>query len=247
MITGAIPTPDSTPPSITNVSASGITTSTATITWTTDKPSDSQVDYGTTSSHGQTTFNSAPVTAHTVSLSGLSANTIYHYSVKSTDTGNNLGASPDFTFTTAGPPVISAVAAASVTSLGATITWTTDKPADSQVEYGISMSYGSPPAVNSTRVTAHSQVLSGLLPGTTYNYRVKSQDAAGNLATSGNYAFTTVAALPPSTNGLIGYWAFDEGSGPTTADSSGHNYIGTLSTNTAPVWTVGKGGGALQF
>ncbi len=247
MINGAIPTPDSTPPLITNVSASGITASSATITWTTDKASDSEVDYGTTSTYGQRATLAQMVTTHTVSLSGLSANTTYHYSVKSTDTGNNLGVSPDFTFITPGPPVISVLAPASVTSLAATITWTTDKPADSQVEYGISTSYGSLTAVNPTLATAHSQVVSGLLPGTTYNYRLKSRDAAGNLATSGNYVFTTLAQQPPSTNGLIGYWAFDEERADAAADSSGHSYTGTLSTIIRPVWSAGKVGGSLRF
>ena len=37
---------DDTPPSITSTAASGVTASAATITWTTDEPSDSQVEYG---------------------------------------------------------------------------------------------------------------------------------------------------------------------------------------------------------
>ncbi len=41
------------------------------------------------------------------------------------------------------PPVISAVNAGAVTSSGATITWTTDQPSNSQVAYGATSSYGS--------------------------------------------------------------------------------------------------------
>src|SRR5262249_35096363 len=50
-------------------------------------------------------------------------------------------------------------------------------------------------------VTAHSVVLSGLAPNTTYNYRVHSIDAAGNETVSGNSTFRTTAAAdtdPPS-------------------------------------------------
>src|SRR5207247_978749 len=82
-------------------------------------------------------------------------------------------------------------------------------------------------------------------PGTGYNYRVKSLDAAGNLATSANFTFTTPPLLPPPTVGLIGYWPFDEGTGNTTADRSGNNHNGTLTNN--PVWTTGKVGNALRF
>src|SRR5262249_4839009 len=89
---------------------------------------------------------------------------------------------------------------------------------------------------------------------TTYNYRVKSRDAAGNLATSSNFTFTTTAATstpapPPSsptsvTSGLVDYWKFDEVSGTVAADSTGTNN-GTLTNG--PVWTTGKVGRALQF
>ncbi len=46
------------------------------------------------------------------------------------------------------------------------------------------------------------------------------------------------------TGGLLGYWKFDEGTGATTADSSGNGNTGTLNT---PAWTTGKINGALNF
>jgi chitodextrinase len=95
-------------------------------------------------------------------------------------------------------PVLSSVTAANITSSSATISWTTNEPADTQVEYGTTTAYGAATPVVSTLVTAHSQSLTGLNPSTTYQYRVKSKDAAGNLATSGNGTFTT-APLPDTT------------------------------------------------
>jgi len=44
---------------------------------------------------------------------------------------------------------------------------------------------------------------------------------------------------------LIGHWAFDEGSGTTAADSSGHDNTGVFVGN--PVWTSGRIGNGLQF
>jgi len=88
------------PPVISNVAAGGITSSGATITWTTDYNSDSQVEYGTTGYTQSTALNPTLVTAHSQGLSGLTVGTLYHYHVKSRDAYGNLTVSSDFTFTT---------------------------------------------------------------------------------------------------------------------------------------------------
>jgi hypothetical protein len=77
-----------------------------------------------------------------------------------------------------------------VTSTGATISWNTNKPADSQVEYGTTTGYGNVMSVMSMD-TNHSLTLVGLAANTTYNYRVKSKDDAGNPSMSGNQTFKT--------------------------------------------------------
>src|SRR6185295_519053 len=70
--------------------------------WTTNEASDTQVDYGTTTGYGSSTsLNSSMVTNHSASLGNLSANTLYHYRVRSRDAASNLALSGDFTFTTA--------------------------------------------------------------------------------------------------------------------------------------------------
>ena len=97
----AVP-PDTTPPVISNVQATGITASAATITWTTDEASNSVVEYGLTTSYGSTSSNATNVTSHSIPLTGLSANTLYHYRVKSTDTASNTATSVDHSFQTGG-------------------------------------------------------------------------------------------------------------------------------------------------
>jgi beta-lactamase superfamily II metal-dependent hydrolase len=97
--------PDITPPVISAVNASSITSASAVITWTTDELSNSVVDYGLTTAYGSTVTNTAMVTSHSISLSGLTASTLYHYRVKSTDASNNTATSTDYTFTTLAPPV----------------------------------------------------------------------------------------------------------------------------------------------
>ncbi len=88
----------------------------------------------------------------------------------------------------------------------ARIDWKTDEPASTQVEYGKTENYGSfapaqpqndPTAVGpdgkpvSAGVVTHSVVLTGLEPNTTYYYRVKSKDKAGNEAVSDRKSFKT--------------------------------------------------------
>lgn len=100
------------------------------------------------------------------------------------------------------PPVLSGVNASSVTASGAVIGWTTDKAASSAVDYGTSATYGSSVS-NSALVTSHSLALSGLSGNTTYHYRVRSTDWAGNRATSGDFTFqTAIADNTPPTIGL---------------------------------------------
>ena len=88
------------PPVITNIAASNITTNGATITWTTNVAADSTVSYGTTSSYGATSTDPTLVNAHSIPLTSLSASTLYHYAVTSAEYGTST-ISGDNTFTTA--------------------------------------------------------------------------------------------------------------------------------------------------
>src|SRR6185503_12112722 len=125
------------------------------------------------------------------------------------DAAGNSGTSVPVVVTVANdttPPAISAVMASGVTSGMATITWTTGEPSDSQVEYGQTAAYGSSTALGAPPVVAHTILLSGLGPATTYHFRVKSRDAAGNLATSGDFTFLTLpvsGSAPAPTVGSV--------------------------------------------
>jgi len=141
-------------------------------------------------------------------------------------------------------PLISSVSTVAISSSGATITWTTDKASDSQIDYGSTSAYGSSTSLATALVTSHSQTLSGLASNGLYHFRVKSRDSVGNLATSADFTFSTPAGSPPST-GLVGYWTFDEGSGTTASDSSGNGNTATLVNG--PTWTAGKINQALAF
>lgn len=210
------PTGDTTAPVISNVSYGTPLQTSATITWTTDELSDSRVEWGPTISYSGTPVTSSTlVTSHSLDLTGLSAYTVYHFRVKSKDAAGNEGSSVDYSFQTPAivdvtAPVISAVSS-TVTTTTATVIWTTDEAADSQVQYGsqtpITDGNSNATPLDANRVTSHSVTISGLVSGSQYYYRIKSRDAAGNLATSVDYSFTTESAPAVITGGdYTGVW-----------------------------------------
>jgi chitodextrinase len=198
---------DTTPPSVpTGLSATAISSSQINLSWTASTDNVGVTGYRIYRCQGTSCTPSVQVaTSATNSYSdtALSASTAYVYAVAAYDAAGNVSAqstSASATTTSPTPPVISAVAASSITSNGATITWTTDQPSDTQVEYGLTTAYGSATTLNTSLVTAHSQTLSGLTPNTLYHYRVKSRNASGQLATSGDFTFMTPASPPVISN-----------------------------------------------
>ena len=157
--------------------------------------------------------------------------------------GNNLASLYSWQFTTKEqdltPPAISNVAVSIITGSSAIITWTTDEHSTSQIEYGLTSSYGASTTLNANSVTEHSQAMTGLNPNTTYHFRVRSKDADNNEAVSGDYNFATVEETD-----FVANWKFDEESGEIALDSSGNSNDGTIS---GASWTDGKFGTALQF
>jgi beta-glucanase (GH16 family) len=161
--------------------------------------------------------------------------------------GNTMpGGDIMWTFTTAPdttPPVITAVKAAPGSNT-ALITWTTDKLSTSRVDFGMSAQSLTLNVVDSTLVTAHSVVVSGLTPKTTYYFRVTCADASSNNAT-----VPTTSSSPASfvTNpaGLVVAFGFNEGTGAAVIDSSNTGNNGVINGAT---WTNGgRYGKALSF
>jgi hypothetical protein len=90
------------------------------------------------------------------------------------------------------PPIISGEAVRDTTSSSVTIKWTTDEPATSQIEYGLTAEYGSMTTIDPALVTAHSVLVSGLASRTTYFSRVRTKDAAGNEAIGAKNIWLTI-------------------------------------------------------
>jgi hypothetical protein len=95
-------TADTIPPVISNVTASPNDTA-ALIQWNTNELATSTVEYGTSPALGSTTNVAGFATSHSVNLTGLTANTTYHFRVVSVDQANNSSQSSIITFTTLPP------------------------------------------------------------------------------------------------------------------------------------------------
>lgn len=110
------------------------------------------------------------------------------------DTYINSISQETYTTVVGSGPVISSISTSSVSDAASVqINWQTDTVSDSQIEYGTSTSYSSTTA-NFSNSTLHSVRLTGLVPGSTYHFRVGSTDASSNSATSSDQTLY----LPPS-------------------------------------------------
>ena len=201
-------------PIISDITTESVEDQSATIIWNTNENSDSYVVYATTQSNCQNDTNTSEVGSaslvggsgslyqHRVELTGLNQKTNYYYYVKSTDsssdtaTDKNSGACYSFitTYDTKAP-VISNISTPVITSSAIIVLWQTDELADSQVEYGtVSGSYPNTTIIDSTLSISHAVSLSSLSAETTYYFRVKSNDAQGNLTTSSENSVTTTVS-----------------------------------------------------
>jgi hypothetical protein len=204
---GSQSAPSSTPTdlAISNVQASAMTASSAQLSWATNLPSTSEIDYGTTAAYGVSTpVNSSMVTTHQMSLSGLARSTTYHYRVNSA-AGSSTATSGDQTFSTASDTTAPSVTITSPAA-GATISGNVNVTASASDAVGVTSvqfrvdgnnagaSLATAPyayLLNSTTLSNGSHTISAV-----------AADAAGNSATSASITLTvdntTKDTTPPT-------------------------------------------------
>ncbi len=116
------------------------------------------------------------------------------FEVRAVDKARNVGTAAKISFicdTTS--PAVSEISVSDTSALTATISWATNEPSTSQVEYGTTAVYGLSSLLDTNLLTGHSVSLSGLTSSTTHHFRVRSKDAAGNEAVSVDHTFATAA------------------------------------------------------
>ena len=102
----------------------------------------------------------------------------------------------------------------------ATVSWTTSVPTDGQVEYGATTSYGLWSVYDAAVAASHSITLVELSPATTYHYRVRSEDGAGNVVFSADASFTTASGTTTANHHRLCGWLQANGYVPLEQDPS---------------------------
>ncbi|MBI4139991.1 PGF-pre-PGF domain-containing protein [Candidatus Woesearchaeota archaeon] len=94
-------TVDDSPPAISGVANSSVTSSSFIVSWNVSKSSNGSVNYGTNSSNlSSSATNSSLRSNHTISISSLSASTVYYYNITSCDALANCNTTGFYNVTT---------------------------------------------------------------------------------------------------------------------------------------------------
>lgn len=180
----------------TGLSASAITANSATVSWSAVSGALTyDVDYKLNSAGTWTT--AATATANlSVTLNGLTATSLYDYRVRATCSGASSGYA-QAQFTTAAPPTcgtVTGLAASSVTTNSATVSWTALSGAlNYDVDYKLNSSSVWTNAATAT--TNLSVSLSGLTTSSLYDFRVRANCSGA----TGAYAQAQFTTATPST------------------------------------------------
>ena len=169
------------------------------ISWTSNVPTTSSVEYFPKSA-GNVSYEESQsdfITAHKVQLTKLSDDTSYSFYVSGTDKFGNKANSDEYLFATpfdSRPAQVSDVQV-ETSNVGLDkqdkaqliISWKTDEPATTQVEYGEGVSgteYAFKTSLDQTLSTDHFVIISDLKPNQPYHLKALATDKGGNVSTS---------------------------------------------------------------
>jgi chitodextrinase len=204
--------PDTTPPTApANLAATAASASQINLAWTASTDNVGVTGYMVERCTGAACANFAQIatpTATTFSDTGLTASTSYSYRVRATDAAGNLSAysntasastpaPPDTTPPTA--PANLAATAASASQIN--LAWTASTDNVGVTGYRVERCQG-PACSNFLQVSAPTATIvsdTGLTASTSYSYRVRATDAAGNLSAYSNTASVNTPAPPDTT------------------------------------------------
>jgi hypothetical protein len=195
------------PPAVTTGGAQGVTETTATLTGEVNPQAlhtSYWFEYGTSTAYGQSTLPTAageeaervPVPTE---LKSLTPGTTYHYRLVAENVdGTVYGQDETFTATVYPPPTVTTGPSEDITQTSATITATVDPHglvAGYDFEVGGTTSYGARiPGIVTGEPETVRLILTNLVPGTTYHYRLVAESEGGT-GTGEDQTFTTGAPL----------------------------------------------------
>ena len=210
------------PPTVVTEAASSIAKTAATLNATVN-PNGGEVgvgecklEYGITKSYGKSVpcsslpgSGTSPVGV-SASVTGLSANTTYHFRIVATNPGGTSEGADQTFKTLPDAPMVVTKAASSLTQTGVTLNATVNPNegtvTDCHFEYGPTMSYGtsvpctpSSPGSGNSPVAVSAAVV-GLSPNTTYHFRIVATNPGG----TSKGADQTLKTLPNPPTGVTG-------------------------------------------
>jgi chitodextrinase len=215
------PPPDTTPPTApTNLTATAASATQINLSWTASTDNVGVTGYKVERCQGTGCSNFAQVStpaATTFNDTGLTASTSYSYRVRATDAAGNLSAyssintastmaSPDTTPPTAPANLTATPASATQTNLA----WTASADNVGVTGYKVERCQGAA-CSNFAQIAAPATTTfndTGLTPSTSYSYRVRATDAAGNLssyssvATASTLASSISVSISPKRGGI---------------------------------------------
>ena len=179
---------DSAAPGISQVHATPLGDSMALVTWQTDEPADSRVDFGIATAGERFAGDASRRASHAILLTDLAPATTYRYRVGGRDIAGLASASDEATFVTgvladSRPPAFAAAPAVVAEDPGSlVVAWITDEPTSASIRYGylpddLRLRTASPALRYDHRVT-----LPEILPGLTWYIAVDIVDPFGNVS-----------------------------------------------------------------
>jgi len=173
------------------------------VTWKTNIPTSSTVRYSALGKKLESTLSDLSV-EHEITIKDLASSTDYQVSVEGRDQYGNLAASAIQNWTSqldTSPPTISDISygvtiieSANGNKAQLIVTWKTDEPATSQINYGLmkEKDFKNKTPVNTEPTTNHVVIASGLNLADVYKTQIISRDLNGNTV----YGETTTLVTP---------------------------------------------------
>jgi len=149
------------------------------------------VEYGLTETYGNKQENNTSSKDHSLSVSKLQSNELYHFRVKGKDKDGTLYSSSDYTFEPKSLPQIRNIGSKVLSDNEAEVTFQTSVPTDALVVYSNTEddkdtgSQGKPEFS-----TSHTLTLKNLQSGARYTGRIVAKDEGGNEVTEDLEGFT---------------------------------------------------------
>lgn len=184
------------------------------LSWETDLPTTSVLEWGLESPTTSTVAEGSPTTTHDVLLSSLAPSKTWVYRIRvlaefGVETLDDNGGAL-YSFMTPPPTLINGVSVESAGASSATISWATSVPMLSSLEWGETVALGNVTGPDTAPwVTSHSVVLEGLDPVTFYRFRIRADTGYGYEIVNDNggsfFTFSTtgnqLTDVPDGSNG----------------------------------------------